>query len=101
MAGGRFLAILLSASTVSALAGEPPPPSCGEWVWWEAESPKASSFPERNPFGPWDEKGAVVLSGGKWIGASDPGKVLFLEYQVEVPRDGTYGFYCRKFWQHG
>src|SRR5579862_4449512 len=88
--------LLWSLLSRPAAAQEP-----SDWVWWEAESPKSTNFPDRNPFAPADEKAASVLSGGKWIGASDPGKTLFLEYDVAVPKDGEYQFYARKFWLHG
>jgi hypothetical protein len=87
--------LLLVAASPAAAQSSP------DWVWWEAETPKSTNFPEKHPFGPNDEKAAGVLSGGKWIGASDPGKVLFLEYDVAVPKDGEYRFYARKFWLHG
>jgi len=89
-----LLLVLLSA--VPARAQQSP-----DWVWWEAESPKSTDFPDKNPFGPNDAKAAAALSGGKWIGASNPGKALFLEYDVAVPKDGEYQFYARKFWLHG
>ena len=94
----RWLAVLLFSALLSgsALAQE-----AADWVWWEAEMPKSTNFPDRNPFAPGDEKAASALSGGKWIGASDPGKMLFLEYDVAVPKDGEYQFFARKFWLHG
>ncbi len=72
-----------------------------DWVWWEAETPKSTNFPDKHPFGPYDERGRELLSGGKWIGASEPGKILFLEYEVSVPKEAEYRFFARKFWQHG
>ncbi len=89
-----LLLVLLGAGPISAQ-------SSPDWVWWEAETPKATNFPDKHPYGPNDEKAAGALSGGKWIGASDPGKPLFLEYDVAVPKDGEYQFYARKFWLHG
>jgi len=69
----RWLPLLFLLVPRPAPAQEP-----ADWVWWEAEAPKATNFPDRNPFAPGDEKAASALSGGKWIGASDPGKTLFL-----------------------
>ncbi len=73
----------------------------GVWTWWEAETPSASNFPTDNPFHPQDKQAARALSNGNWIGAEHPGKVLFLEYRVSVPKDARYDFYARKFWHHG
>lgn len=75
-----------------------------DYIWWEAENPKATNFPPaaQNPFAPANEQEAEVLSEGKWIGATgDRAQALFLEYDVTVPRAGRYNFYARKFWQHG
>lgn len=75
--------------------------SRADWVWWEAEAPKATNFPEQNPFAPADQKAASWLSGGKWIGAAHSDKPLFLEYEVKVPARAEYKFFARKFWSHG
>lgn len=72
-----------------------------EYWWWEAERPQRTNFPEHHPFEPENAEQAAVLSDGKWIGAADAGKQLFLEYQVQVPHSGTYQLHARKFWSHG
>ena len=75
-----------------------------EYVWWEAETPRATNFPpaERHSFAPANPQEAAVLSGGRWIGAEgNRSETLFLEYDVAVPKAATYQFYARKFWQHG
>jgi hypothetical protein len=87
-----LLPLLLSAAS---------PLRAQDWVWWEAENPTSTNFPEKHPYGPYDARGAELLSGGKWIGASEPGKTLFLEYEVAVPKDAEYRFFARKFWKHG
>jgi hypothetical protein len=96
---------LIAACVLGSIAG---PAASGKggaaaprWVWWEAEAPRATNFPPVNPFAPPDEKKALGLSGGKWIGAANPGKVLFLEYEVTAPAKAVYRFYARKFWSHG
>ncbi|MGQ9463047.1 MAG: hypothetical protein ACUVRR_08335 [Candidatus Fervidibacter sp.] len=74
------------------------------WVWWEAEKPAATNFPppERNPFAPQNEKEAVVLSEGQWIGITGKyAETPFLEYEVTVPQTADYHFFVRKFWKHG
>lgn len=93
----RSAALLLLLFAATPVAAQ----SSSDWAWWEAESPKSTNFPDKNPFGPSDDKQAAALSGGKWIGANDPGKTLFLEYDVAVPKDGEYRFFARKFWKHG
>jgi hypothetical protein len=73
-----------------------------DWVWFEAESAFASNFPKSNPFGPEDDRQRDVLSGGRWIGAQGRRvSPLFAVYDVDVPADGTYTLYARKFWKHG
>ena len=72
-----------------------------DWIWWEAEAPAATNFSSRNPFEPPDPHSAAGLSGGAWIGAYEPGQILFLEYDVAVPQAREYRFYARKFWRHG
>ena len=72
------------------------------FVWFEAESPKATNFPARHSFMPTTAAERAVLSGGAWIGAEGPRSLpLFLEYDVLVPSTGNYDFYARKFWKHG
>jgi hypothetical protein len=72
-----------------------------DYVWWEAENAVSSSFPKQNPFAPANKDEAEVLSGGAWIGAENPGKLLHAEYEVDVPQKRGYGLYARKFWKHG
>jgi hypothetical protein len=69
-----------------------------DYVWWEGEAPAAKSegLKDQHPFKSPDSH----LSGGKSIGG-DVGPGAFLEYDVEIPQDGTYRFYVRKFWHHG
>jgi hypothetical protein len=85
---------MLAALALSMVASQ-------DHVWWEAEKPASTNFPDKHPYGPYDAKGRELLSGGAWIGASEPGRILFLEYDVAVPKDGDYRFFARKFWLHG
>ncbi len=72
------------------------------WVWWEAEQPTRTNFPSNNPFAPENDDQTRALSEGKWIGTEGRyPQTLFLEYTVEVPEEGTYHFFARKFWKHG
>jgi hypothetical protein len=76
-------------------------PAGPRWIWWEAETPQATNFPPDNPFTPATAAARAALSGGKWIGASDPGETLFLSYEIDVGLGSTYELYARKFWLHG
>ncbi|MBE9099544.1 hypothetical protein [Vacuolonema iberomarrocanum] len=72
------------------------------FIWWEAEQPAATNFPDSNPFSPANDEEAAVLSDGEWISVEgEYAEPLYLEYAVEVPDGGDYYFYARKFWQHG
>lgn len=71
-------------------------------LWWEAEAFARGNFPANHGFAPADARQADVLSGGAWIGASAPRPgALYAEYEIDVPADGAYAFYARKFWKHG
>lgn len=102
----RLLLLVLGALLLilAFIPGATTAPAPLPFVWWEAEAPQATSFPpaEQNPFKPADAEQAAVLSAGQWIGAEgERAEPLFLEYEVTVPREGTYQLYARKFWRHG
>ena len=46
---------------------------------------------------------AAMLSGGAWLQTDKgvPDQRLFVRYSVEVPADGAYSFWVRKFYHHG
>jgi len=74
------------------------------FVWWEGESPIETNFPERTSFSASTfEHNRHLLSGGEWLtNAGERGKdEAFAKYRIEVPADGEYNFWCRKFWKHG
>lgn len=85
---------LLLAQVIPSVQGLP-----NHWIWWEAEHPEATNFPEAKPE---SDRGVRVLSGGGWMMA-EPGmkSTPFLEYKVDVPAKARYDFYVRKFWKHG
>ena len=120
------LALACCALLASASFADTPP----DFIWWEAEAALESTFgpPDQQPFRPYNATEASALSGGKWIGfSSDEEKkaapqdfdpyAMFdataptakpaarappaARYEIEVPADGTYHFYARKFWRHG
>jgi hypothetical protein len=71
------------------------------YVFWEAEHVLASNFPASNPFAPANSREQDRLSAGAWIGARDPGRPLYAEYEIGVQHAATYQLYARKFWKHG
>ena len=86
------------AGLSAALAAPADLAAAEDWLWWEAEDATAHNFDPDHPFAPQHE----VLSGGEWIGiAGERDEVTYAEYEVEVPADGAYKFYVRKFWKHG
>ncbi|MBI5725890.1 MAG: hypothetical protein HZA50_18160 [Planctomycetes bacterium] len=80
-------------------ANPPPTPAGGiAYVWWEGEAAKAKS--ENMSDGHVFDSANPKLSGGKSIGGTSQ-EGTFLEYEVDVPAEGNYTFYVRKFWHHG
>lgn len=76
------------------------------YVWWEAEDAVSTNFPRRSAFSPSTFRDtAHLLSGGDWLSVdSFPTGLTVVpraEYVIEVPEDGEYAFYVRKFWLHG
>lgn len=94
-----LLTLLLLIACQSSSPSENP-----SFVWWEAEQPAATNFPDsdHNPFAPQSATEAAILSQGAWIGIDGQyARPPFLEYTVEIKIPGTYQFYSRKFWSHG
>ncbi|AEE96984.1 fibronectin type III domain-containing protein [Mahella australiensis] len=77
----------------------------GNYIWWEGESPIETNYPEHSDFDISTEGEWELLSGDNWLtsdgeraAGQDP---YFAKYQLEVPADGEYNFWVRKFWKHG
>lgn len=88
------IAVCMAASTVLA--------DDSTWRWIEAEDAVASNMTLRHPFAPASDQERALLSGGKWIGAAEKrSATLFAVYDVDVPADGRYQLFARKFWKHG
>lgn len=88
------LALVLCCSTARAQ----------DYVWWEGENPVETNFPKNS----WFAAGTFadrrdLLSGGDWL--SNSGKrgrdEAFARYLVDVPADGKYQLWTRKFYKHG
>jgi hypothetical protein len=93
---GLMCLVAMIASSSAALCAEP------TWRWIEAEDAVATNMSVRHPFAPASDEERAKLSGGKWIGGPDKRSApLFAVYDVDVPADGTYQLYARKFWKHG
>ena len=76
----------------------------GDYLWWEGERPAETNFPGRSWFDPSTFKDTRhLLSGGDWLSASGKrgGDELFARYHVDVPADGSWTLWARKFWKHG
>jgi hypothetical protein len=76
-------------------------------VWWEGEAAVETNFPKQSGFSA-DTFAATrndILSEGDWLTNGEnraPGEAeAFARYRVDIPKDGTYTLYTRKFWQHG
>ncbi|WP_221435449.1 hypothetical protein [Algisphaera agarilytica] len=87
------------AGLAGAAVADPGP----TFVWWEAESPNTSTFPEQTWFSANDDPGWQYLSGGAWltstgIATADPPQA---SYELDIPEAGEYQLWVRKFWRHG
>jgi hypothetical protein len=74
------------------------------FVWWEGEAPVETNFPKETWLSASTfEHNRHLLSGGDWLtNAGERGKEeAFAKYRVEVPADGEYNLWTRKFWKHG
>lgn len=69
-------------------------------LWWEAENAVTNTFPESNSFKPYSKQEKDVLSGGAWL-QTDKGSGGTASWVIDVPEDGKYTLWVRKFWQHG
>jgi hypothetical protein len=83
----------------------PYPTGTSSYVWWEGESPVETNYTGSSHFDITTEGKWELLSGDNWL-TSDGDRAagqapLFAKYQVNVPVDGEYDFWVRKFWQHG
>jgi len=88
------LAVLLAVPAALHAAGV---------IWWEAERPAETNFPQRTWFTPKNAAEKDVLSESAWISSDGQrrGPALFLKYRADVPQAGSYAFWTRKFWKHG
>jgi hypothetical protein len=73
------------------------------FVWWEGEDTLENNFPKNTWFAPNSQAEKDLLSGGQWLTNNDKrtGDEAFAIYSVDLPADGQYGFWTRKFWKHG
>ncbi len=81
-----------------------PVASAQDVVWWEGEDAYETNFPKQTKVSEssFPEK-AHLLSGGKWLTNDKPrtGDTAYAKYKVEVPADGKYRFYVRKYYTYG
>jgi len=91
-----ILIIVAFSSTRSSIAQD--------FIWWEGESPIETNFPKQTPFSASTfAENRHLLSGGDWLtNAGERGlDEAFAKYRIEVPADGEYDLWARKFWKHG
>src|SRR6478672_8175207 len=76
-----------------------------EFVWWEGESRFNTNFPKECDFAAKNyPENRQVLSGNDWFCYSGPplkNQPLSAKYRVEIPSDGEYSLWVRKFWHYG
>lgn len=72
----------------------------GDYIWWEAESAVEHTFPESGAFRAYTPQEKDKLSGGDWL-QTDKGANVTAKWVVDVPKEGEYNFWTRKFWHHG
>ncbi|MFQ6130523.1 MAG: hypothetical protein ACE5R4_00655 [Armatimonadota bacterium] len=80
------------------------PQQASQHVWWEGESPAQTNFPPQSWFSASTFPDTRhLLSGGDWLSNSGDrtGPEAFATYRVNVPADGEYNLWTRKFWKHG
>jgi hypothetical protein len=100
----RSACLPVAAAMVLVLQCLPSLGASGDYVWWEGESPTQTNFPERTPFSAETfEATRHLLSGGDWLsnGGERSGDEAYAVYQVDVPGEGEYELWARKFWKHG
>src|SRR5436189_1581880 len=89
------LALLISREIVCAQ----------EFVWWEGESRFNTNFPKECDFAAKNyPENRQVLSGNDWLCYSGPplkNQALSAKYRIEIPADGEYSLWVRKFWHYG
>ena len=74
------------------------------YIWWEAEDYETSSFPSESWFSASTfPETSFLLSQNDWLTVDEnsAGKKLFAKYKVEIPEEGMWNLWTRKFWKHG
>ncbi len=95
-----LLVLVLLAAAAGSLAETP-------HVWWEGENPAETNFPKKTGLSAetFPDVRNKVLSEGEWLtnlgnrGRGEP--EAFARYSVQVPQEGNYNFWVRKYWKHG
>jgi hypothetical protein len=98
-ASARWISSLCIVFTADVAHSDQP------YVWWEGETPIETDIdsPDQSPFAPGTGGDFSVLSGGDWLsGRVQAGLAGHRAvYEIEVPREGRYELWTRKFWRHG
>lgn len=87
--------LMLAAIVVTGLSAA----DSTTYVWWEGEAPTSKSADLNTEH--WFDAKDPNLSGALSLGVNDYSISTFAEYTIQVPVDGEYALYVRKFWKHG
>ncbi|MHC4716858.1 MAG: hypothetical protein ACYS5V_07810, partial [Planctomycetota bacterium] len=101
---GRRTPTTLTGVVLAALAAGAGAAVAADYVWWEGEKPARTNFPAKTWFSASTFPAKRdVLSGGDWLtnAGKRSGAEAFAAWRIEVPADGQYNFWARKFWKHG
>jgi hypothetical protein len=92
----RQICLVLAVSFCAAAALATPP-----YVWWEAESPVKTDFPDSSSLSPRNDRERDVLSGGAWLSCDHGKKGASATYRISVAQPGSYELWVRRFGYHG
>ena len=71
------------------------------YVWWEAEDATSTDLSTEGGYHYLSGNAQALLSGGQWLNGKKAKDGMYADYTVNVPSDGSYVLYVRKFWKHG
>jgi len=99
---GTMRTALFGLVVAAALASATYAADTPTYVWWEGEAAFEHNF-SNTAFAADSLDNPEGLSGSQWLntGGTVPPGGTFARWRVELPRDGAFYLYARKFWHHG